>query len=98
MSGVDILYVMRVASRRLQTPGVEGVPAGPITAIELDNARAAVEKLIADRAELLEALLAILPWIPTTSANEGGASKYSENVRAADKVRAAIARAMGERE
>lgn len=54
---MDILYVMRVASRRLQTPGVEGVPAGPITAIELDNARAAVEKLIADRAELLEALL-----------------------------------------
>ena len=40
--------------------------------------------------QLLEALEAILPFIPNTSAAEGGAARYSENVRAADKVRAAI--------
>jgi hypothetical protein len=50
-------------------------------------------RLIAAAPELLEALKAILPFIPNTSASEGGASKYSENVRAADKVRAAIAKA-----
>ena len=47
-------------------------------------------------AEFLEALQAILPFIPVTSASEGGASACSENVRAADKVRAAIAKATGE--
>ena len=37
-----------------------------------------------------DALKAILPFIPITSAQEGGASAYSENVRAADKVREAL--------
>lgn len=46
---------------------------------------------------MMEALLEILPFIPITSANEGGASAYSENVRAADKVRVAIAAATGEK-
>lgn len=56
---------------------------------ELDaNAR-----LIAAAPELLEALQAIAKFIPNTSSEEGGAAKYSENVRAADKVRAAIAKA-----
>ncbi len=87
MSGVDVLAAVGRIAYALQS--------SPVVA-EVHELRAAVEKLIAGRAELLEALLAILPWIPTTSANEGGASKYSENVRAADKVRAAIARAMGE--
>lgn len=41
--------------------------------------------------KLLAALQAILPFIPTTSAVEGGAAMYSEAVKAADKVRAAIA-------
>jgi hypothetical protein len=45
--------------------------------------------------DLLAALEEILPWIPKTSASEGGASSFSENVRAADKVRAAIAKATG---
>jgi hypothetical protein len=45
--------------------------------------------------DLLAALEEILPWIPKTSASEGGASSFSENVRAADKVRAAIAKAGG---
>lgn len=52
-------------------------------------------RLIAAAPELLEALRAILAFIPITSALEGGASAYSENVRAADKVRAAIAKATG---
>lgn len=51
--------------------------------------------LIAAAPELLEALIAIAKFIPITSASEGGASTYSAHVRAADKVRAAIARATG---
>ena len=47
------------------------------------------------RDELLAALEAILPWIPTTSASEGGAARFSANVQAADKVRAAIASVKG---
>lgn len=57
-----------------------------------DNAKANA-LLIASAPDLLEALKAIVPFIPVTSAKEGGASAYSENVRAADKVRAAIAAA-----
>ena len=53
-------------------------------------------RLIASAPDLLEALEAILPFIPRTSASEGGASKYSENVKAADMVRAAIAKARGQ--
>ena len=49
--------------------------------------------LMAAAPDLLEALEAILPFIPRTSASEGGASKYSENVKAADMVRAAINKA-----
>lgn len=49
--------------------------------------------LILAAPDLLEALEAILPFVPRTSASEGGASKYSENVKAADMVRAAINKA-----
>lgn len=52
--------------------------------------------LISAAPDLLEALEAILPFIPVTTASEGGAAKYSENVRAADMVRAAIYKARGE--
>lgn len=52
--------------------------------------------LIASAPDLLEALEAILPFIPVTTASEGGAAKYSENVKAADMVRAAIAKARGQ--
>ena len=52
-------------------------------------------RLIAAAPDLLEALQAIAHFIPTTSAAEGGASKYSANVVAADMVRAAIAKATG---
>jgi hypothetical protein len=48
-----------------------------------------------ERDKLLEALQAIVPFIPITSAAEGGAAKYSEAVKAADLVRAAVARATG---
>lgn len=52
--------------------------------------------LIAAAPELLAALNGILPFIAQSSASEGGAVKYSAAVRAADAVRAAIARARGE--
>jgi hypothetical protein len=45
--------------------------------------------------DLLEALVAISKFIPITTALDGGASAHSENVRAADLVRAAIAKATG---
>lgn len=52
--------------------------------------------LIVAAPDMYEALAAILPFVPKTSASEGGASMFSENVRAADKVRAALAKARGE--
>lgn len=69
------------------------------TVAEVNNRRhesAANALLIAAAPDLLEALEAILPFIPRTSASEGGASKYSENVKAADMVRSAIAKARGQ--
>ena len=45
--------------------------------------------------EMLAALKAIAQFIPSTSASDGGAAMYSENVKAADMVRAAIAKAEG---
>jgi len=53
-------------------------------------------RLIAAAPDLLEALKSILPFIPKTSFIDGGAAKYSENVIAADKVRAAITKATGQ--
>lgn len=52
-------------------------------------------QLVVTAPELLAALQEILPFIPKTSAAEGGASTHSANVRAADSVRAAIAKATG---
>jgi hypothetical protein len=51
--------------------------------------------LMVERDELLAALERYLPFIPVTSATEGGAAKYSENVRAADSIRAIIAKCRG---
>ena len=53
------------------------------------------EDLRKQRDDLLDALCSILPFIPTTTAKEGGAPSYSSHIRAADKVRAAIANAKG---
>jgi hypothetical protein len=52
-------------------------------------------RVMDQRDQLLAALQAYLPFIPTTSAAEGGAAKYSSAVKAADMVRAAIAIATG---
>jgi hypothetical protein len=71
---------------------IAGVPYSDDHEIPKAEANA---RLIAAAPDLLEALNAILPFIPKTSASDGGAAKHSENVRAADKVRAAIARAEG---
>lgn len=65
---------------------------------ELEERQLADARLMAASKDLLEAAQAILPFIPTTSAGEGGAAKYSEHVRAADKVRAAISKALGEKQ
>lgn len=61
-------------------------PAAPVA--DLTDAQKAAP-------ELLAALKAILPFVPVSSAKDGGAVKYSANVVAADAVRAAIALATG---
>ena len=58
---------------------------------EEDNANA---KLLAASTDMIDALLAILPFIPASSVADGGASRYSKNVIAADMVRAAIKKAL----
>lgn len=54
-------------------------------------------RLIAAAPELLEALKEALAcgMVPVSSANEGGAVMYSEHVRVADMIRAAVAKAEG---
>ena len=54
--------------------------------------------LIAAAPDMLEALeLAVaIGIVPVTSASEGGAAKFSEHVRVADMIRAAIKKARGE--
>ncbi|WP_081542589.1 hypothetical protein [Chromobacterium violaceum] len=52
-------------------------------------------RLIAAAPSLLAALEAIEPFLPVTTAADGGAAAYSTHVRAADLVRAAIAAAKG---
>ena len=52
--------------------------------------------LIAAAPEMYDALQAILPHVPISSASEGGAVARSGNVIAADKVRAALKKARGE--
>ena len=74
----------------------DGIRIGVDDALPKAQELAANARLIAAAPDLLEALEAILPFIPRTSASEGGASKYSENVKAADMVRAAIAKARGQ--
>lgn len=54
-------------------------------------------RLIAAAPELLEALLEAVEcgMVPVSSAKEGGASAFSAQVRCADRIRAAIAKATG---
>ena len=64
------------------------------TASHGDDGKWAYDEIVTlrkQRDDLLAALEAIEPWIPKTSAKEGGASAFSAHVRAADIVRDAIA-------
>lgn len=72
-----------------------GIVVWPSGFRNTDNAKANA-RLTASAPKMLGALQAILPFIPVTSAKEGGASGYSEHVRAADMIRDAIAEATGE--
>ena len=55
-------------------------------------------RLIAAAPDMLEALEAAIKcgMVPITSASEGGASAHSEQVRVADRIRAAITKAKGD--
>ena len=53
-----------------------------------------LEELSAQRDDLLAAMQRYLPFIPPSSAKEGGAASHSENVKAADQFREAIAKAV----
>ena len=57
-------------------------------------------RLIASAPDLLEALQRAVACgiVPTTSVLDGGAASYSEQVRTADAIRAAIAKATGEQQ
>jgi len=90
------------------SPGVLHVkgPPLPITivtiALDIDFAgsleREANARLIAAAPELLEALIEATAcgMVPISSAKEGGASTHSRQVKCADMIRAAIAKATGE--
>lgn len=60
--------------------------------------RNANARLIAAAPDLLAALEAAVEcgMVPVSSASEGGANRYSDQVRVADAIRAAIAKARGE--
>ena len=62
--------------------------------------RQANARLIAAAPDLLEALQRAVACgiVPTTSVLDGGAASYSEQVRTADAIRAAIAKATGEQQ
>lgn len=57
-------------------------------------------RLLALNAEMLEVLEETVACgiIPSSSAKDGGAARFSEQVRVADKVRAVISKAKGEYE
>ena len=57
------------------------------------------DRLISAAPDMLDALeLAVaIGMVPVTSASEGGAAKFSEQVRVADMIRAAIKKARGEK-
>lgn len=81
----------------LKTQGQWYIHAKDCTvACSLDGDREANARLIAAAPELLAALQAYEPFLPKSTASEGGAAAYSAQVKAADVVRAAIAKATGE--
>ncbi|WP_312708629.1 hypothetical protein [Stenotrophomonas sp.] len=64
----------------------------------IDEVTPANARLIAAAPELLEALIEATAcgMVPISSAKDGGASTHSRQVRCADMIRAAIAKATGE--
>lgn len=88
MSAVDVLALMDAAANEDAHGGYEDLAA------EMRQARAAVEKLIADRAELLEACRLIVAYDESDDADS--VAFMLAYAQALDAARAAIARATGE--
>lgn len=90
------------ANRQTATEALKAVATDAWGNTQLTEAlmasEAECEQLRGIKAELLDALQAAVScgMVPTTTAKEGGASAYSEQVRVADQIRAAIAKATGE--
>ena len=78
--------------------GICNCLGGSFDKYKQDQIAKANARLISAAPEMLEALedAVACGLIPITSAREGGAARFSEQVRAADMVRAAIAKAKGE--
>lgn len=89
--GKDFLYQLDASPNSLKTNLWSG-QLSPNNDYSPEYAEKAVKLFLAAE-DLLAALVAIEPFIPTSSAADGGASKYSANVIAADMVRAAINKA-----
>lgn len=90
--GYSTVYVeARIGGGWLQ----EVAACGPTA--EGQDQQTANARLIAAAPELLEALQEAIAcgMVPTSSAKEGGASAHSRQVRCADMIRAAIAKATG---
>nr|WP_313510277.1 hypothetical protein [Stenotrophomonas geniculata] len=79
-------FVVSAPHEREEVAGEYGIPRS-------DDAR-----LIAAAPELLDALIEAVDcgMVPISSAKDGGASTHSRQVRCADMIRAAIAKATGE--
>lgn len=83
---------------------VSGEMFGRFTSLEIatmnmmdEDEQQANARLIAAAPDLLEALQEAVKsgMVPKSSAKEGGANKYSNQVRVADMIRSAIAKATG---
>ncbi len=68
--------------------------------VKLTNAGAAIDKLKHERdtyrelcGELINAAKDYLPYMPTSSANEGGANKHVKLLHASDALKSAITKA-----
>jgi len=74
----------------IDTPAIAAMLKVPLGASVSKAIAPGIRDLQAKLATARDALEAILPFIPITSASEGGAAKFSANVRAADLVRSAL--------
>lgn len=96
MSGATYKYSIKADSgyKSDQSGGITPERHGVVCAV-LDGGLSDNLSLLRSAQDMLDALEAITEFIPNTSASEGGAAKHSANVKAADMVRAAIAKAKG---